>query len=112
MRIENLMVGGYTLGREEAIKMYEVNRKLQDAMQDVVLKLIELHKEDSPSPAVSMVLALHDFELIVEDEMCEAEDLIREEVPENKLEDFADMHKVLEAARDTYTQILKERLNK
>lgn len=112
MRIENLIMGGYSLDDQEVKQMHEVNCKLQDAMQDVVMKLLEIRK-DAPMPKkAAMAVVLHDFETIIEDEMCEAEDLIREEVPEDRLTDFAILCETLKASHAGYWESVKKHLNK
>ena len=112
MRIENLIMGGCSLDEEEAKQMYELNQKLQDAMQDVVMKLLEIRKDAPMSKEATMATVLHDFEFIIEDEMCEAEDLIREEVPENKLTDFAILCETLKASHTGYWESVKKHMNK
>ena len=112
MNVQNLIMGGFSLDDEEVEQIRELNCKLQDAMQDVVLKLIELRKDAPMTKEAAMAVALHDFEFIIEDEMCEAEDLIREEVPENKLTDFAILCETLEASNKAYVASLRKHLNK
>lgn len=98
MKIENLIMGECTLDEQETKQMYEVNNKLLDAMQEVVMKLLEIRKDTPMSKEAIMASILHDFEFIIEDEMCEAEDLIREEVPDEKLTDFSVLCKTLRAS--------------
>lgn len=112
MRIENLITGGCTLDDQEVKQMYEVNNKLLDAMQDVVMKLLELRKNTPMSVEAVMTVVLHDFEFIIEDEMCEAEDLIRGEVPDEKLTDFAILCETLRASHTGYWESVKKRVNK
>lgn len=112
MEIENLIMGGCTLDEQETKQMYEVNNKLQDAMQEVVMKLLEIRKDTPMSKEAIMASVLHDFEFIIEDEMCEAEDLIREEVPEEKLNDFATLCETLKANYAGYWNSVKKGMNK
>lgn len=112
MKAQNLIMGGLSLDDEELEQIRDLDCKLQDAMQDVVLKLIELRKDVPMSKEAAMAVALHDFEFILEDEMCEAEDLIREEVPENKLTDFAILCETLKASHAGYWESVKKHLNK
>jgi hypothetical protein len=112
MRIENLIMGGCSLDDEEVEQIYDLNGKLQDVMQDIVLKLIELRKDAPMSKEAAMATVLHDFEFIIEDEMCEAEDLIRGEVPEEKLTDFAILCETLKASHTGYWESVKKHLNK
>lgn len=112
MRIENLINGGCSLDEEEDRQVRELNQKLQEAMQDVVMKLMEIRKDVPMSKEAVMATVLHDFEFIIEDEMCEAEDLIREEVPEDKLTDFAILCETLKASHTGYWESVKKRLNK
>lgn len=112
MKAQNLIIGGCSLDDYEVEQMHEVNCKLQDAMQDVVMKLLELRR-NTPMPVEAvMAIMLHDFEFIIEDEMCEAEDLIREEVPEHKLTDFAILCETLKASHAGYWESIKKHLNK
>lgn len=112
MRTENLIMGGYSLDDQEAKQMYELNQKLQDAMQNVVMKLLEIRKDAPMSKKAAMAVVLHDFEIIIEDEMCEAEDLIREELPEEELTDFAILCETLKASHTGYWESIKKRMNK
>lgn len=112
MRTENLIMGGCSLDDQEVKQMHKVNCKLHDAMQDVVMKLLEIRKNTPMSTEAVMATVLHDFEFIIEDEMCEAEDLIRGEVPANKLTDFAILCETLKASNEAYMASLRKRLNK
>ena len=112
MTIENLIMGGCTLDEQETKQMYEVYNKLQDAMQEVVMKLLEIRKDMPMSKEAIMASILHDFEFIIEDEMCEAEDLIREEVPDEKLTDFSVLCKTLKANYAGYWNSVKKGMNK
>ena len=96
----------------EVKQMHEVNGKLLDAMQDVVMKLLEIRKNTPMTKEAIMATVLHDFEFIIEDEMCEAEDLIREEVPEGKLTDFAILCETLKASHAGYWESVKKRLHR
>ena len=112
MRTENLIMGGCTLDEQENELLRDSFLKLQDVMQEIITKLIELRKDTPMSIEKQMAVVFRDFEFIIEDEACEAEDLIREEVPEGKLTDFAILVETLRASNEAYVASLRKHLNK
>lgn len=111
MKTQNLIMGGCSLDDHEVKQMSEVNCKLQEAMQAVVMKLLEIRENTPMSTEAVMATVLHDFELIIEEEMCEAEDLIREEVPEDKLSDFAILCETLDTSQTGYWEAVKKHIS-
>ena len=100
---ENLICGGCMIDDQESKALDLLYDDLLDTMQKIVAKLIEMRKQEPLPRETICAINMHDFECIIEDTMCMAEDDLREELVDYNLTE--ESQPVLNKMADTYEQI-------